>query len=298
MVESGSSLKAIVMPEGEDARIVEAAGLIAARGIARPLVLGAEAVPEGVVALGALKDPAPLVAAMLARRPGKASLAERMLTRPLFRAGAMVAAGQAAAMLAGVAHPTRRVIEAAGLTVGMAEGVATPSSFFLMRVPGRAPLAFADCALNVAPDAAALADIAVATARSAGALLEEPVRLAFLSFSTHGSGAGASVDLVREAVALAGPRLDCAFDGPLQADAALSAAIAAKKGADWAGGANVLIFPTLDAGNIGYKLVQELVGAQAVGPFLQGFAQPVCDLSRGASVADIVDAAEVVLRLA
>ncbi len=289
----------VVLPEGDDPRIAEATARIAAEGIAEPLVMGAGAVPDGVTALSDTFDTGPLVEVILANRPGKPSLAERMLKKPLFRAGAMVAAGQADAMVAGVAHATRRVIEAAGLTIGMAEGVRTASSFFVMLVPERAPLIFADCALNVTPDAEALADIAVATAGSAEALLPE-AKLTFLSFSTHGSGSGASVDLVREAMALAGPRLPCPFDGPMQADAALSSTIAAKKGVegDVAGAANVLIFPTLDAGNIGYKLVQELAGAQAIGPFLQGFARPVCDLSRGASVDDIVAATAVTLAMA
>ena len=178
--------------------------------------------------------------------------------------------------------PTRRVIEAASIGIGLDAGVSTASSFFLMVFPDGRELVFADCAVNVAPDAAQLADIARASARSAEALLGA-ARVAMLSFSTGTSGDGDSVALVRAAAEASG------FAGPVQADAALNPVIAEKKGIAPVE-ANVLIFPTLDAGNIGYKLCQELGGAQALGPFLQGFAKPVCDLSRGASVEDIVAA--------
>ncbi|MGB1033645.1 MAG: phosphate acyltransferase, partial [Primorskyibacter sp.] len=134
-----------------------------------------------------------------------------------------------------------------------------------------------------------LAAIAQASAISARALLGE-ARVALLSFSTGTSGTGGSVDIVRAAAEATG------FDGPVQGDAALNPAIAAQKGAG-AGDANVLIFPTLDAGNIAYKLAQELAGAQAMGPILQGFAKPVCDLSRGATADDIVAATAVTLAL-
>jgi phosphate acetyltransferase len=214
-----------------------------------------------------------------------------MLEKPLFRAAAMVAAGEAEVLLAGAAAPTRRVIEAAAMTIGMADGVATPSSFFLMLIPDGRELLFADCAVNVAPDAEALCDIARASLRSAEALLGSG-RIALLSFSTAASGAGPSVDLVREVQArLAAEGVEVL--GPVQADAALDPAVAARKGLGDVEAANVLIFPSLDAGNIAYKLLQRLGGAQAVGPFLQGFARPVCDLSRGASVDDIVLAAVV-----
>ena len=202
----------------------------------------------------------------------------------------MVAAGQADVMVAGAVSATRRVIEAASIAIGMADGVKVPSSFFLMVFPDGRELVFADCAVNVAPDAKALADIARASARSGTALLGE-ARVAMLSFSTGSSGVGASVELVAEAAALLGDVV-----GPVQADAALNVAIAEAKGVS-GGDANVLIFPTLDAGNIAYKLAQELAGAQAIGPFLQGFAKPVCDLSRGATVDDIVAATAVTAAL-
>ncbi len=289
---------AVIFAEGDDARVRDAVAPLAEAGV-RVMVLGTDTLPEGAVPIPEIVDDA-LVAAILVARPGmKPTMAARMLRKPLFRAGALVAIGAADAMVAGVANPTRRVIEAASLTIGLADGVALPSSFFVMEKAGETPLVFADCAVNVAPEAAQLADIAVTTARSAKALLRE-ARTAFLSFSTHKSGAGASVDLVSEARVLAGDAApDLIFDGPLQADAALNAGIAAKKGveSDVAGSANVLIFPDLDAGNIAYKLVQELGGRQALGPFLQGFAKPVCDFSRGAGVDDIVGATLITLAM-
>lgn len=270
----------VVLPETGDARILEAARMLAGEGIA-------VSVP--------LSDPSDaMVEAIAAIRPMKTALIRRLLEKPLYRAAAMVAIGEADALIAGAATPTKRVIEAASLAIGMAEGVATPSSFFLMKLPGGRELVFADCAVNVAPDAAQLSHIAIASARSATALLGE-AHVAMLSFSTGASGSGGTVDLVRAATAHA-QAAGLNVTGPVQADAALNAQIAAAKG-HGTGRSNTLIFPSLDAGNIAYKLLRELGSAQAVGPFLQGFRRPVCDLSRGASVADIVAATAVTLAM-
>ena len=265
----------VVFPEMDEPRIAEAVTEIEAQGIATAIPL-AEPTSE-------------MIEMLVAQRGVKDAIAKRMLSKPLIRAAAMVACGDADAMVAGADSPTKRVIEAASLAIGLQDGVALPSSFFLMSFPNGREMIFSDCAVNVAPDAQALASIARASEASAKALLGA-ADVALLSFSTGTSGSGESVSTVREAAE------QTEFLGPIQADAALNAAIAQKKGLG-EGRANVLVFPNLDAGNIAYKLAQELAGAQAIGPILQGFKKPVCDLSRGARVGDIVAATAVTVAL-
>jgi phosphate acetyltransferase len=271
----------VVLPEmEEDARTAEAAERLMAEGLAEPVPLA---------------EPSDALAEVLVKNRGvKPAIATRMISKPLIRAAAMVAAGEADTMVAGAVAPTRRVIEAASLAIGLADGISAPSSFFLMVFPDGREMIFADCAVTVGPDAEGLAAIARASVASAQSLLGD-ARLALLSYSTGTSGTGPSVDKVADAVEIVSAD-GLRVEGPLQADAALNSQIAVRKGAG-SGDANVLVFPSLDAGNIAYKLCQELAGAQAIGPFLQGFRRPVCDLSRGATVDDIVAATVLTLAL-
>jgi phosphate acetyltransferase len=295
----------VVLPEGTDERIVQAACLLAREGIAKPIVLGTTEevaglaggdLPEGVTVVSPADAPdmPRYCEAYSARREGiTPKTASRLLKRPLMFGAMMVAESDADAMVAGVTKATAQVISAGALAIGYAEGVSSPSSFFLMTWDGppERVLVYADAAVAVDPTAEELAQIAVVTAGNARQLLDVEPKVAMLSFSTYGSAAHDHVTKVQEATRIAKEMApDLAIDGELQADSALSDRVAAKKCPDSpvAGSANVLVFPDLDAANIAYKLTQYLSGAQAVGPIMQGFSRPINDLSRGASVDDIV----------
>jgi phosphate acetyltransferase len=293
----------IVFPEGDDTRIRQAARqLVDTFPDVEAVLLGRET-PDPTMPRIRTIDPESsdateaLSRMYLSNRPGTSQgVARRFARKPMYHAGLMLKAGLADCMVAGVTCPTARVIEAAMLTIGLADGVAVPSSFFLMLphpAVGREPTLFADCAVNVSPSMEELAAIGVASAHSWQRLMGTPPLTAFLSFSTQGSASHQAAGAVREAAAMAAAQCPAFhFQGELQADAALNPRIAGLKVREpgpVAGHANVLVFPDLGAANISYKLLQELGGATALGPFLQGFAHPVSDLSRGATVQDIVE---------
>ena len=221
------------------------------------------------------------------------------------RGATMLTSGEADVMVAGIDHPTKDVLRAGLKIVGLAPDVRYASSFFVMDIPQfqggeQGLLLFADCGMNIQPNAEQLAAIAMTSADSAASLGWEP-RVAMLSYSTKGSAGGDSVELVTQALQLTrAERPDISIDGELQLDAAIIPAIGQKKSPDSpvAGRANVLVFPDLDSGNIAYKLAEHLAGGHAYGPILQGFARPISDLSRGSSVDDVIGATLITASIA
>lgn len=305
----------IVLPEGEEPRTIRAAAVLTQQGLAQATLLGNEAKIRGACGDA---DLAKVLIVDPERDPRKEGYIERyfelrkhkglskddaakLMTDPIHFGTMMLHAGEVDGFLAGAAHATADTIRPALQIIRPAPGIRAISSFFIMVVPDcrygdDGVILMADCAINPDPAPAKLALIAISTAKMARVLCGMEPRVAMLSFSTKGSAEHETVDRVREALRLAKERApELAIDGELQADAALVPEVGERKapGSPVAGRANVLIFPDLQSANIGYKLVQRLAGAEALGPILQGFNKPVNDLSRGASVDDIVNLAAV-----
>ena len=307
-----ADVKHILLPEGSEERTVQAARIINDEKIAKVTLLGDEEeikkVAEkfnvclcGIDIINPLTDPdfEHYANGFYELRKAKGMTPEKAretIKNTLFYACMMIKEGKADGMVSGAINTTGNTLRPGLQIIKMAKGINTISSCFIMEIPNKeygdnGLMLFGDCAININPNPDELASIAIATANTAKTLLGMDPKVAMLSFSTKGSAKHENVDKVTAALAKVkelAPDLD--VDGELQADAAMVPKVAALKapGSKVAGHANVLIFPDLQAGNIGYKLVQRLAGAEAVGPVSQGFAKPINDLSRGCSIADIV----------
>lgn len=307
------NLRTIVLPEGEEERNLKAAGIIAKEKIANVVLVGSEKViKEKAAEYDVVLDEITVVDPETSEktkeyaklfydlRKNKGVTEEKALSTvkdPVYFGTMMLKVGDVDGLVSGAIHSTGDLLRPGLQIIKTAPGASIVSSFFVMEVPNceygeKGLLLFGDCAVNPNPNAEQLASIATSTADSAKVLCGIDPKVAMLSFSTMGSAKHELVDKVKEATKIAKEqRPDLDLDGELQLDAAIVNKVASLKAPDSkvAGSANVLIFPDLQAGNIGYKLVQRFANAEAIGPVSQGFAKPLNDLSRGCSVDDIVN---------
>jgi phosphate acetyltransferase len=303
--------KKIVFPDATDERAIQAARILTDKGIVHPILVGnTEAIEAaakkcntplpGIEMIdpeksGSLKPFAEKFYELRKAKGLSLPEAEKTMKHPLFFGAMMVREGLANGSVAGSLSTTGDVLRAGIQVIGLAENISIVSSFFLMVFPDHV-YSFADCAVVPDPTPEQLADIGISTADNHRRLTGEEPRVAMLSFSTKGSAKHQLVEKVQQATAIfAGKRPDILMDGEVQLDTAVVEKVAKQKapGSPIGGKANVLIFPDLNAGNIGYKLAQRLAGAEAIGPVVQGLRKPAFDLSRGCSVNDIVSVAAI-----